>query len=742
MATSFWQLIQTHKIVIPKLQRDYAQGRDSSKIAAIRENILTAICDALQGKTKPLELDFIYGYTNQSKNAEKERKIFYPLDGQQRLTTLFLLHWYIAAKEGYGEVAAPVLAKFTYETRHSSGLFCSELVNYQPQSFSESIRSDIINQPWFFTAWENDPTIRSMLIMLDAIQIKVSAYHLAKVWPLLTAAKAPVFFYLLPMEQLGLPDDLYIKMNSRGKELTEFEYFKIRFAELLSQNSKKFTVDPAKTFTRKADLDWSDLFWNLYRQDELTDIAKQVDEGFLRFFRYITDLIVVKSNRSQEESAEEWQLFAQVYAVKENVEFLFAVLDAFVALEQRDTVFFTSLFTVETAAEAGGKTRLFFFNADANLLKKCANVYDTEERSNPFSMGEQLMLYGCIVHLLQATVQFKVRIRKLRNLIANSEDTMRKENLAALLNSVAELISTDHLSAETKFNTRQIAEENEKATLIKQHPKLAKQVSHLEDHPLLQGALAIFKLAPDLGEYAKQFERLFARDCNYDTISCALLTFADYSQAVGKTRRFGNKREYVWRELFSRSQRRGDYENTQKVLYKLLNALRANPNLTAEEVVNAYLAAFAQNPKKEKDWRYYFIKHSEFRSFMEGYYAWNDAAKPYECMMLNKKTMDGSHWDPFLLTMKNKLGSLVTLDKKASPLKYLKGEIELQISNLNGGFQLQAVGPASHALLKKMSRSGVLTPEFFCKIKQSAAGLDEEDRIEKGIRLIESLKKL
>ena len=107
MATSFWQLIKEHKIVIPKLQRDYAQGRDSGKVAAIRENILTAICDAIKGKTKPLELDFVYGYTNQIKSNEKDRKIFYPLDGQQRLTTLFLLHWYIAAKEGHGKEAAP-----------------------------------------------------------------------------------------------------------------------------------------------------------------------------------------------------------------------------------------------------------------------------------------------------------------------------------------------------------------------------------------------------------------------------------------------------------------------------------------------------------------------------------------------------------------------------------------------------------------------------------------------------------
>jgi len=742
MATSFWQLVKEHKIVIPKLQRDYAQGRNSGKVAAIRENILTAIFDAIKGKTKPLELDFVYGYTNQIKSNEIDRKIFYPLDGQQRLTTLFLLHWYIAVREGHGNEAAPILSRFTYETRHSSGLFCSELAQYQPQNFSASIRSDIINQPWFFTAWENDPTIRSMLTMLDAIQAKVADYQLEKVWPLLISAKAPVVFFLLPMEQLGLPDDLYIKMNSRGKELTEFEYFKIRFGELLGQNSKKFGSDLAKTFTRKIDLEWSDLFWNLYKQDELTDIAKKVDEGFLRFFRFITDVILATKNLVHEESADEWKLFGQVYSIKENVEFLFTVLDAFVSMDQNKKDFCSSIFSVESNQEQAGKTRLFFLNASPDLFKKCANVYDTQERSNPFSMGEQLLLYGCIVHFLNQTTQFNIRIRKLRNLIANSEDTMRKENFSALLNSVFDLITKDHLTVDTKFNARQVTEENEKAALIKKSPKLANVVYHLEDHHLLQGALAIFKLTPDLTEYARQFERVFQKDCNYDMISCALLTIGDYSQEVGRNRRFGNKREYVWRELFTRSQRRGDYENTQKVLYKLLNAFRANSSLTVEEVVRAYLASFEQNQKKEKDWRYYFIKYADFRAFLEGYYTWKDLAKPYECWMLNKKTFEGSHWDPFLYTMKNKLGGIVTLEKKEAPLKYLKGEIELHIINQNGGFKLQAIGSASSALLKKASRSGLLLADFFCKVKQSAAGLDEEDRIEKGIRLIDSLKKL
>lgn len=46
---------------------------------------------------KLINLDFIYG------NLDGDT--FLPLDGQQRLTTLFLLHWYAYEKENTGDKA-------------------------------------------------------------------------------------------------------------------------------------------------------------------------------------------------------------------------------------------------------------------------------------------------------------------------------------------------------------------------------------------------------------------------------------------------------------------------------------------------------------------------------------------------------------------------------------------------------------------------------------------------------------
>src|SRR5713101_8116356 len=95
---SFRNLIkECQRIEVPLIQRDYAQGRESQK--DVRNDFLGALHGSLSlppGDSKlPLNLDFVYG----SLEAGSVPR-FLPLDGQQRLTTLFLLHWYLAWRDG------------------------------------------------------------------------------------------------------------------------------------------------------------------------------------------------------------------------------------------------------------------------------------------------------------------------------------------------------------------------------------------------------------------------------------------------------------------------------------------------------------------------------------------------------------------------------------------------------------------------------------------------------------------
>ena len=125
------------RIEIPMIQRDYAQGRikeyNKEKQAIINDTgrrFLRAIFNALKTNSE-MELEFIYGSVDVRPIPKKktEEYVYVPLDGQQRLTTLYLLYWYMGMREldcdnDEREVLLNILSKFTYLTRSSSRIFC------------------------------------------------------------------------------------------------------------------------------------------------------------------------------------------------------------------------------------------------------------------------------------------------------------------------------------------------------------------------------------------------------------------------------------------------------------------------------------------------------------------------------------------------------------------------------------------------------------------------------------------
>jgi len=262
---SFWQLLEKTSVEIPIIQRDYAQGRKNQ--AKVRDEFLSALYDGLT--QTDVELDFVYG--------SEENNILQPLDGQQRLTTLFLLHWYIAVKENKLELAKDKLSRFTYETRTSSREFCNELVQKGISFEKDEIISDLIkNKAWFVASWEKDPTILAMLIMLDAIHAKFKD-NTIDLWEKLTEEQIITFLYVR-LKDFGLSDDLYIKMNARGKQLTHFENFKSLFEKYIE--NKKFEeniTNLEKKFAHKIDTVWTDLFWQYRGNDGL------IDNGLINF---------------------------------------------------------------------------------------------------------------------------------------------------------------------------------------------------------------------------------------------------------------------------------------------------------------------------------------------------------------------------------------------------------------------------------------------------------------------------
>lgn len=288
--TTFWSFLKNNYIEIPIIQRDYAQGRLGKE--NLRKNFLGDLKRALDKeppyKDTEMKLDFIYGTT------ENDR--LNPLDGQQRLTTLWLLHWYIALRaDMLNEDNCAILKKFTYETRITSREFCQNLCI--PKKFENFCSSDIVGfitkQTWFYSAWKQNPTIQSMLRMLSGTKISdkkgenitdgidelfdddkcASADTFVAYWNILTDdTLCPIVFYNLPLHDFGLTDDLYIKMNARGKQLTSFENFKADLIGYMTKCSEEafedkqksqweLLLDTRKGLPIKFDTDWTDIFW-------------------------------------------------------------------------------------------------------------------------------------------------------------------------------------------------------------------------------------------------------------------------------------------------------------------------------------------------------------------------------------------------------------------------------------------------------------------------------------------------
>ena len=101
----------------------------------------------------------------------------------------------------------------------------------------------------------------------------------------------PIKFYHLDLLGIKQSDNLYVKMNARGEQLTSFENFK---ADLVGYLSKKddlkdfVALGNKKYILKKWDVDWTDLFWNERgKEDGVDDLFFTFIKRFL-LNRYIT----------------------------------------------------------------------------------------------------------------------------------------------------------------------------------------------------------------------------------------------------------------------------------------------------------------------------------------------------------------------------------------------------------------------------------------------------------------------
>ena len=706
--------VEIKKIEIPKIQRDYAYGRTDKKNERKRNNFLDSLYDAVNGK--PITLDFIYGDIKQN--------ILTPLDGQQRLTTLFLLYWYASKKEQVAESETSFLKCFSYETRPSARQFCEIITTKSIEFEAGKTLSELIkDQNWFPLEWQHDATVSSMLVMLDAIQEKFSQVED------LYAKLENISFYFLPIENMGLTDDLYIKMNSRGKPLTPFEHFKAEFEKQLILADQKL----AKRIGAKIDREWTDLLWDYRNSGVGDDSDNTTDDEFLRYFIFICNIICYKNGGSPKTS-DEFDLLKEFFTIQgnndkekviENAKILESFFDCW--LEDKKSIpikdFFESFASKEHSV---GKIKT---NYNVNFLEDCFRNYADIIGKNRrrFTLNQIILLYTFVLYRQNISVvsedDFRRRLRVINNLILNSsdqisdsEDRQGGNRLPAILNQVDSIIlkgiiaDTDAVGG-INFSPTQLEEERLKLEWTAKNPDKAESLFALEDNELLYGQITVVGLEqPDNFE---RFESLFK--CNWDLVNCALFTVGDYKQKERNGWRYqlGSSMSdgYAWKTLFHRSENLSGFENTQKVLNELLSRESVFTDDCLNQMVKDYLDE-CEN-KQEYSWIYYFIKYKLFRLDRYGKYWWNDSENsPYVFTALfQRHKVSENSYNPFL----KEVNGHVSREHWGNRIYINDGEFLTETQT-------------SYLLISNDENENV-QQEF--AIAQNEKGIDTENRIEK-----------
>lgn len=655
---TFWKILTGIGIEIPAIQRDYAQGRENGRIPVIRKKFITALLSALE-KSSPLRLDFIYGKIYGEKNQEEIRKnslaitsllksirdyadsidlivpetrvaaksndngqsiFLIPLDGQQRLTALFLIHWYVLSKLGNRE-QIELLKRFRYKTRKSTELFiemlCSKNVEFL---FKDLLKDEIINHETFSNTWLDDPTVESMLNVLEEIhgyfKDKTDPDYWRLIWTNLTDREI-LHFDFLNLKDLGLSDDLYVKMNARGKELSEFENFKawlfgkIEHEEWVSE--EQWTTDAVKF-----DVEWNDLFWT-YKDEAVFEI----DMAYFNFFKilYLTDL-VLKTDlvNSAFKEGENREIIESILNNTADFDFEMIYKEEF---RDRLPVYFNILnYCSENVSgmENYGEISKFFkflFNGTSrmvwtDLIKNYIIIAYIEENSHSTFDRDRFDEYYRVLSNLYHNQTFDSALL-YKNALKDIRDINRY--LAQGIHDIHQWLSTANTDTFTSVFTKdQIEEEILKSELIcSESDKTSGDswnmlIRKTEAHPYFKGKIGfLLKMSGNDKDmfihYSEKIGPLFKNEIlNHENylLQRALLTFGNYFANKG-----GNKRSFFRNDGEAYRSRRENWlgfltdSGKNQILTALVNDPLYNEHNIADSLELIIARFIRQNPESD-----------------------------------------------------------------------------------------------------------------------------------------------
>lgn len=285
---SLYELLKKYKVCIPVIQRDYIQGLDEESIKSKRQRMIDDIIDGLQSK-KGLSLNIVYGL------HEDESSTFYPVDGQQRLTLLYLLHWYLAIRSLGSEFEQFCeLKSFSYETRTYANEFfgfmrLKENKERWLQIFEGNDRrkvtflEQIKMKAWFKSQWLTDTTVISSISVLDDLVTKIEVSKADEYYNQLKNDSVIYFDFLSESDRdaENAAATNYIRLNARGKQLDDFDNVKAILSMLENLLGKENKA--SEKFVYQYDQKYIDIFYKECSEEKnLEQKTKEINDMTLR----------------------------------------------------------------------------------------------------------------------------------------------------------------------------------------------------------------------------------------------------------------------------------------------------------------------------------------------------------------------------------------------------------------------------------------------------------------------------
>ena len=370
-----------------------------------------------------------------------------------------------------------------------------------------SLSATLQNENWYYRIWNNDPTIQSMLVMLDAIYLKFNKK--AEFFERLIDADNPIItFIFMDLKEYKLTDDLYIKMNSRGKPLSKFENFKAKFEQyikgLVSSNDelkkKKYTIkyssteteaDLYKYFSYNIDTKWTTLFWQYCKNGR----EKNLDSYIENFIRVILTLHYASKVELPNKATSDDTLDVLMSSDSDYKSLTFSKYESTKALSKDAVLALVDAFDAlyngkETIKHYISDDYIFYFDEEDIFKKVIENSLTRNERIQFYAYIQFLITYHNDSNGIDEWMRTIHNISHPDNSIIDGNNDMARgirsvKTLLPNANRITEYLKTNSI---TGFAIHQCAEECIKAQLIDRE-EWKQCIEKTEKHPYFNGQI-------------------------------------------------------------------------------------------------------------------------------------------------------------------------------------------------------------------------------------------------------------